>query len=106
MNKRQAEELEAERKSVDELDRELECALCVERLICSIEAHDTASSRNTVRYVLKGRNELDWTSRSVIIYFFLHPSLGKKDLERSAGLFRVNPRTLEGWLTKDDMKKK
>ena len=106
MNKRQAEELEAERKSVDELDRELECALCIERLISFIGVHDTASSRNTVRYVLKGRNELDWTSRSVIIYFFLHPSLGKKDLERSAGLFRVNPRTLEGWLTKDNMKKK
>ena len=42
----------------------------------------------------------------MIIYFFLHPSLGKKDLEQSAGLFRVNPCTLERWLTKNDMKKK
>jgi len=106
VNKRQVAELEAERKSVDELDRELECALCVERLISSIEVQVTTSSKNTVGYVLKGRKEMDWTSRSVIIYFYLHPSLGKKDLERSARLFGVNPRTLEGWLTKHDMKKK
>jgi len=106
VNNRQIAELEAERKSVDEWDRELECALCVERLVSSIEVQDAVNSRITVRHVSKGRKEFDWASRSVIIYFYLHPSLGKKDLERSAGLFQVNPRTLEGWLTKEDMKKR
>ena len=106
VNKDKVSELNAERKSVDDLDRELECAMCIEGLISSIEQKDNRETKNTVNYFLKGRTELDWNSRSVIIYFYFHNFLGKKDLYRTAGLFRVNPRTLEGWITKMDMKSK
>ena len=54
----------------------------------------------------KGRNELDWTSCSAIIYFYLHPALGTKDLVPTAELFGMTPRTLEEWVIKADMKKR
>lgn len=105
-NKQQAEQIEAQRKSVNKLDIELECALSIERIISCLESEETNRNRKSVPSLKKGRHELDWTSRSAIIYFYLHPALGKKDLVRSSTLFRVCPRTLEGWVTKADMKRK
>ena len=106
VNKKTAEQIEAQRKSVEELDIELECCLLMERLISCLELEEATRNKSTVQKVKKGRNELDWTSRSVLIYFYLHPVLGKKDIARSAELFRICPRTLEGWVTKQDIKKR
>ena len=40
----------------------------------------------------------------MIIHFHLHPALGNKDLLKSSQVFSVNPKTLEGWMTKTSMK--
>ena len=106
VNKQSIEEIEAKRKSVKELDIELECCLLMERLISCLELEETTRKRSTVQNVKKGRKELDWTSCSVIVYFYLHPALGKKDLVRCAELFRISPCTLEGWVMKANMKKR
>ena len=49
---------------------------------------------------------MDWESHSIMIYFYPHPILGKQDYEWTARVFRISSRTLEGWITKSEMKKR
>ena len=49
---------------------------------------------------------MTWMSRAIVIYFFLHPLLGKKDLQATSEIFNVNKRTLEGWATKEESKRR
>ena len=47
--------------------------------------------------------ELNWTQRSCIIFFYLHPFMGGKSIHFMAKVFSINYCTLEGWLSKSDM---
>ena len=51
------------------------------------------------------RNELTWTKRAQVIYFYLHPNLGNKSKTLTEMVFpNVNVRTtMKGWLTKKEM---
>ena len=107
VNKQHVQRVEAHRKSAEELDIELECCLSMERLISCLELEEATRNKNIFhKQVKQVKNEFDWMSRSVIIYFYLHPVLGKMDFARTAELFRISPRTLEGWVTKKEMKKR
>ena len=72
-------------------------------MITKVEERLCANKRINLN-VSSGRKELDWSTKSVIIYFHLHPALGNKDLLKSSQVFSVNPKTLEGWMTKTSMK--
>ena len=55
VNKQSIEEIEAKRKSMKELDIELECCLLMEQLISCLELEETTHKRSTVQNVKKGR---------------------------------------------------
>ena len=80
VNKESVANIEASRKAVKELDIEMECCSAIDQIISCLELKETTSNRCTVQNVKKGRNELHWTSCSAIIYFYLYPALGRKDL--------------------------
>jgi len=44
-----------------------------------------------------------WLQRSNIIFLFLHPQVGNRNLNTTASLTGVNERTLSGWLTQKKM---
>lgn len=46
-------------------------------------------------------HSLTWVERAYIIFYHLHPELGKKNTKFTAEKFNVNRRTLEGWLHKE-----
>jgi hypothetical protein len=50
--------------------------------------------------VSTGRDDRAWSEKSVIIYVYLHPMLGKKDAEGVAAVFGVNINTFRGWMSK------
>jgi len=91
-------------KSVEELEILLTCTSALERIIVMLEAKETIGTKKTVtkKDVSYGRKEMTWTSRAIVIYFFLHPLLGKKDLQLTSEIFNVNKRTLEGWVSKEE----
>jgi hypothetical protein len=106
VNEEHIARIESQRKSVHDLDIELECAVVLEKLINSLEIREKSLKTKSVNFAKQRKSELTWASRSVIIYFFLHPILGKNDYERTAALFRISARTLEGWITKAEMKRR
>ena len=71
-----------------------------------VEAEGTQISgtvNNNGDILRKRSRELSWTQRASIIYFYLHPFMGRKDMKFTSKLFSINSRTLEGWLTKKEM---
>ncbi len=44
-----------------------------------------------------------WLQRSNIIFLFLHPQVGNRNINTTASLTGVNERTLSGWLTQKKM---
>jgi len=72
----------------------------------NVEAEGTQISGTLNNYgdILRKRSrELSWTQRASIIYFYLHPFMGRIDMKFTSKLFSINSRTLEGWLTKKEM---
>ena len=42
---------------------------------------------------------LSWADKSNIIYFYLHPNLGNRNIDIVCALFDVKEKTVRGWLT-------
>ena len=107
-NKRKvANKLDAEQKTVEDIQIQLVCMSTLEHIVFSIEQLDQSGNKKTVHHcsVTTGRAELNWTSKAVIIFFYLHDLLGNRNLDMIAEIFKINVRTLEGWITKSEFKK-
>ena len=78
-----------------------------------IDKQSVNPSSNMDYYTYKGsslndlrKREYLWSERSCIIYFYLHPFMGHRNLDLTASIFSVNKTTLKGWLAKSDMIKR
>jgi len=63
----------------------------------NVEAEGTQISgtlNNNGDILRKRSRELSWTQRASIIYFYLHPFMGRKDMKFTSKLFSINVRRM------------
>ena len=72
INHKVANKLDAERKTVEDIQIQLACMSTLEHIVFSIEQLDQSGNKKTVHHcsVTTGRAELNWTSKAVLLARF------------------------------------
>ena len=79
----------------------------MEDILKCIEARESVQRQSlSQQVVLKGKAEVNWTTRAVVVYFYYHPLLGRKDLALTSSIFGFNEKTVEGWIFKKEFRAK
>lgn len=86
--------------SVADMERRIAVVDTMESIIKKVEAAQIQQLHKTVPKIFKQRKEMTWFQRAVIVYYHLHPLLGKQSYENTQRMFDVKFKTLEGWLSK------
>ena len=86
----------------------ISCSEVLEKILLEVENRSLSESsrKKSITKFNFGRKELTWESRAIIIYYYLHPLLGNRDILAAVNLFGICWNTLKGWLHKNHFRKR
>lgn len=90
VNKEAAIRIESQTLHHDEMESVIVCLDVMSEIIDEVESRYEENNNKVLLQVVKGRKEFPWSTKSVIIYFYLHEHLGNRDHQFTGNVFSVN----------------